>query len=58
MLLRLARAMNLGRSDAVRSSKIRVHDSHVDIELICPPSHGSGSGNLGGRKREKRTTSA
>jgi exopolyphosphatase/guanosine-5'-triphosphate,3'-diphosphate pyrophosphatase len=40
MLLRLARAMNLGRSDAVRSSKIRVHNSHVDIELIARPRMG------------------
>jgi exopolyphosphatase / guanosine-5'-triphosphate,3'-diphosphate pyrophosphatase len=40
MLLRLARGMNLGRSGAVRSSTIRVHNGQVEIELIAKPRMG------------------
>jgi exopolyphosphatase / guanosine-5'-triphosphate,3'-diphosphate pyrophosphatase len=34
LLLRLARALNLGRSGAVRASRLRSHDGRVDLTLI------------------------
>ena len=34
LLLRLARALNLGRSGAVRESRVRSHDGRVDVTLI------------------------
>ena len=53
LLLRLARALNLGRSDAVRSAKIRVHNSQVDnLTLIANGHAGRGPGIVGGRKRK------
>jgi len=40
LLLRLGRALNLGRSHAVRSVKVRVHDAGV--ELLLTPKRGFG----------------
>ena len=34
LLLRLARALNLGRSGAVQASRVRSHDGRVDLTLI------------------------
>ena len=37
LLLRLARALNLGRTNAVRDTKIRLHDGQVQLTLIAKP---------------------
>ena len=37
MLLRLARAMNLGRTGAVRILRVRVHDGEVSLSLVAKP---------------------
>jgi exopolyphosphatase/guanosine-5'-triphosphate,3'-diphosphate pyrophosphatase len=40
LLLRLARALNLGRSGAVRDVRVRVHD--LDVEIAVKPKRGAG----------------
>jgi len=35
LLLRLARALNLGRSGAVRSARVRMHDGELNLRLIA-----------------------
>jgi|SRR5581483_8333775 len=40
LLLRLGRALNLGRSDSVRHCKVRVHEASV--ELLLSPKRGAG----------------
>ncbi len=37
LILRLARALNLGRSGAVQSSRVRIHDGEVRFTLIKKP---------------------
>ena len=51
VLLRLARALNLGRSRAVEKVRIGVRSAEVEANAGSAPAHGSGSGTLGDRKR-------
>jgi len=37
LLLRLARALNLGRSGTVRATRVRAHDGRVNLTLISKP---------------------
>lgn len=37
LLLRLARALNLGRSAAIQNARVRVHDGEVAIRLVAKP---------------------
>lgn len=37
LLLRLARALNLGRSGAVRRTRVRVRDGEVSLALVAKP---------------------
>ena len=53
LLLRLARALNLGRGNAVRDTKIRLHDGQVQLTLIAKPTSQRRFGTLGGRKRKE-----